>query len=220
MNNPWQDINFETYEKHIKSDNVHQLQTLNQITKEQLDLYNSDVVGILGIAGGNGLEQIDLSTTTKVYGFDINKNYLEICANRFSYMKEKLTLIESDFNDKSFDLPKINLLISNLIIEYVGVNQFVNLIDRNENALDVITCTIQGKEADDFVSESEYTSDFDSLELILHKIEPNELLEAFSNINYEFIDQKEYNLPNGKKFLRLDFAKQEIYKKISINNKV
>lgn len=51
LNNPWQEINFEVYENHMKSDAVFQLQTLNQITKEQLECYGHEIVGILGVAG-------------------------------------------------------------------------------------------------------------------------------------------------------------------------
>ncbi|MFW6306305.1 MAG: methyltransferase type 11, partial [Bacillota bacterium] len=77
MDNPWKEIDLNTYENHMKSNDVFQLQTLNAITGEQLSDYNYSYIGILGIAGGNGLECIDKDKTSKVYGFDISKNYLE-----------------------------------------------------------------------------------------------------------------------------------------------
>ena len=52
--------------------------------KGQLD---NDVVSsamILGIAGGNGLEHVDKKKYTKVYGIDINKEYLTAAKKQVS----------------------------------------------------------------------------------------------------------------------------------------
>ena len=84
MKNPWENIDLIAYETHMSSDNVLQLQILNNITKEQLNDYKNTDVTILGIAGGNGLENIDISRTKKVYGIDVNKKYLVICKDRYS----------------------------------------------------------------------------------------------------------------------------------------
>ncbi|MGL4670048.1 MAG: hypothetical protein ACRCVG_05575 [Methanobacteriaceae archaeon] len=50
MNNPWNEIDLKTYEKHMQEENVYQLQTLNYITKKQLE-YNPKNLLILGICG-------------------------------------------------------------------------------------------------------------------------------------------------------------------------
>ncbi|MCS4486730.1 methyltransferase domain-containing protein [Staphylococcus americanisciuri] len=125
-------IDLEIYEKHMQSDNVFQLQTLNLITKEQVNAYNNKTIGILGVAGGNGLEHIELANINKVYGFDINKNYLDICQRRFSYMQDKLSLIQKDFTQKDFVLSATDLLIANMIIEYIGILKFTELINKNK----------------------------------------------------------------------------------------
>ncbi|TCP19701.1 hypothetical protein EV207_1607 [Scopulibacillus darangshiensis] len=207
MNNPWQEINLEIYENHMKSDAVFQLQTLNQITKEQLESYGHEIVGILGVAGGNGLDQIDLPTTKKIYGFDINRDYLDVCQNRYSYMGNTLELLQCDISDSTFTLPKSDLLIANLIIEYVGDATFVSLISQNRNQVEVVSCTIQKKQADGFVSQSNYTSAFDPLLSISHDADAKKLVELFSNEKFSCLKTKEYALPNGKKFIRLDFKK-------------
>lgn len=207
LKNPWQEIELEIYENHMKSDAVFQLQTLNQITKEQFESYGREIVGILGVAGGNGLDEIDLNTTKKIYGFDINKDYLDVCQNRYSYMGNTLELVQCDISDNSFTLPKTDLIIANLIIEYVGAATFVSLINQNRNQVEVVSCTIQKKQADGFVSQSNYISAFDPLLSISNDVDSKEIIKLFSNEKFSCIKNKEYTLPNGKIFIRLDFKK-------------
>ncbi len=52
MNNPWEEIKLDDYEKHMSLDSVKQLQTMNKMMKDQLDAYPVTMAMILGIAGG------------------------------------------------------------------------------------------------------------------------------------------------------------------------
>ena len=54
MNNPWEEIKLDDYEKHMSLDSVKQLQTMNRMMENQLDAYPVTTAMILGIAGGNG----------------------------------------------------------------------------------------------------------------------------------------------------------------------
>lgn len=78
-------------------------------------------------------------------------------------MGNTLELLQCDIRDSTFTLPKTDLLIANLIIEYVGDATFVSLINQNRNQVEVVSCTIQKKQASGFVSQSDYTSAFDPL---------------------------------------------------------
>ena len=66
MNNPWEEICLDDYEKHMSLDSVRQLQVMNMIMKEQFEAYPVENVMILGIAGGNGLEHIRKEKYSKV----------------------------------------------------------------------------------------------------------------------------------------------------------
>lgn len=68
MNNPWKDVNLSDYESHMALDTVKQLQALNQMMKDQFNKYDIQSAMILGIAGGNGLEHVNVEKITKVYG--------------------------------------------------------------------------------------------------------------------------------------------------------
>ena len=64
-------------------DSVQQLQAMNQMMKGQLNQYEVQSAMILGIAGGNGLEHVDTEKLNKVYGVDINQEYLTITKKRY-----------------------------------------------------------------------------------------------------------------------------------------
>ncbi|WP_392671306.1 hypothetical protein [Streptomyces sp. LN785] len=72
---PWRGIGLHVYERHMEDPRVGQLQRLRDITGEQLAAYPFRTIGILGIAGGNGLDLIDPQVTQAVYGYDINADY-------------------------------------------------------------------------------------------------------------------------------------------------
>lgn len=77
MKNPWEEINLTDYENHMKLNTIMQLQAMNAIMKQQFYQYPVKTIMILGIAGGNGLEHINPQIIDKVYGIDINPQYLQ-----------------------------------------------------------------------------------------------------------------------------------------------
>lgn len=207
MNNPWQFIELEKYERHMASDEVYQLQRLNAITKEQLEDNQHTYVAILGAAGGNGLEHIDTSKTKKVYAVDINKNYLDACLQRYGHMKNILEILCMDLNSDSVILPCTDLIICNLIIEYLGEEVFISIIDKNKANMDTVSCVIQKNADSSFISKSELALHFKPILSIHHDIDENKLKKLFSNIGFDCIKYKAYELPNCKIFIRMDFKR-------------
>ncbi len=84
MKNPWEEISLSDYENHMKLDSVMQLQAMNEMMKGQFNAYSVTNIMILGIAGGNGLEHISKDKFEKVYGVDVNSDYLKEVAHRYS----------------------------------------------------------------------------------------------------------------------------------------
>ncbi len=72
---------------------------MNEIMKEQFESYDTETAMVLGVAGGNGLEHIDSTKYRKVFGADINKEYLTKVSERF--ISDKNTYIE---NEKNYNL--------------------------------------------------------------------------------------------------------------------
>lgn len=205
MNNPWEEIDLYAYENHMRLDSVFQLQTMNEMMKDQFYTYPVKSVIILGIAGGNGLEHIDQMVINKVYGVDINKNYLSACMHRYPKLQGVLHLIHADLTQDTKKLPHADLLIANLFIEYIGCEHFQKAVQ--QAAPRYVSCIIQIDTDASFVSDSPYIHVFDHLDEIHHTIEENTLVNALRRLGYEKIMQMDKSLPNGKKLIRIDFGK-------------
>lgn len=203
MSNPWNNISLEDYENHMKMDSVYQLQTISKMMKEQVYTYPVEEIMVLGIAGGNGLEHVDADKIKRVYGVDVNSEYLEKCVERFPQLKDVFVPVCADFVDKNFAFPSSEMVIANLFAEYVGVDCFAERVSEiNPKYISVI---IQMDESEAFVSDSPYIKAFDGLESIHCQIDRNELIKALEKMEYTQIFEKNEGLPNGKWLIRLDF---------------
>jgi len=205
MINPWEQIDLNTYELHMSSNSVLQLQMLNNITKQQLSDYIHNNVVILGIAGGNGLENIDINTTKKVYGIDINSSYLDCCKDRYPKLAGILELICCDLSNTNTILPSSDILICNLIIEYLEADNFVELIKNNSSNVNMVSCVIQKNNNNNFVSSSNLTSALEPILSIHNDIREDHLKDEFLRVGFICKREMEYPLPNGKEFIRIDF---------------
>lgn len=167
---------------------VGQLQQLHAITGEQLCGYSSRVIGVLGVAGGNGLDLIDPRTTDAVFGYDVNADYLNACEARYG---DHLHLIEACI-DRTLRIEPVDLLIANLVIEYVGVDEFVSFVAANAGSIGVLSCVIQRNGAAGFVSPTDYASSFDALASVSSDIEPETLESAMSDAGFVAVGRHEY----------------------------
>lgn len=204
MKNPWEKINLADYENHMRSGTGMQLQAMNQMMKGQCTAYPIHTVMILGVAGGNGLEHIP-SGMEKVFGVDINPAYLTECAKRYPHLADILTCICADLTDETIALPHAELVVANLLIEYIGCHCFQDVIIKTDPLY--VSCIIQINTDDGFVSDSPYIHAFDDLDEVLHPVQETELILAMKEVGYFQTAHKEQPLPNGKKLVQLDFVR-------------
>ena len=209
MSNPWEEISLDDYEKHMSLDSVQQLQAMNSIMQEQFNTYPAETAMILGIAGGNGLEHVSPEKFRKVYGVDINADYLRAVSERYTELSGVLECLHIDLVNEAEKLPRTQLLIANLLIEYIGYGAFQKAV--LQTVPQYVPCVIQIKtDEDQWVSESPYLHAFDRLDEVHHQMEEKALTAAMSDIGYSLILQESYPLPNGKALVRLDFKKNEV----------
>ena len=71
---------------------------------------------VFGVAGGNGLEHVNLKKYSKIYGIDINNAYLDNVKKRYSFMEDILECKRIDLTCKTDMLPEAELVIANLVI--------------------------------------------------------------------------------------------------------
>ena len=204
MDNPWKSISLSDYENHMRSAAVMQLQALNEIMKSQLNSYDVNSAMVLGVAGGNGLERIDANRYSVVYGIDVNSAYLQTVKERYASLAGVLQCLCIDLTKEIEKLPAANLVIANLLIEYIGYECFQNVIKQAKPKH--VSCGIQINQNDGFVSESPYIHSFDKLDSIHHQIDTVHLENRMIEIRYHKNSVIEYPLPYGKKLVKMDFS--------------
>ena len=178
--NPWKKILLSDYENHMSLESVAQLQALNRIMKEQFCIYemlrkktdiNEELHGnvmILGVAGGNGLEHITPKYYEKIYGVDINAEYLEAVKTRYTNLSGILECLEVDLITEYEKLPKSDYVIADLLVEYIGYKAFQRVIRQVDP--EMISCVIQmnpktaENENSEWVSDTPYLHAFDGLD--------------------------------------------------------
>lgn len=204
MSNPWKSIDLEDYENHMSLESVFQLQKMEQMMEDQLLRYSPSAVMILGIAGGNGLKHVEKAGLCKLYGVDINPNYLKECADRYRNLVGIFEPIQADLTDESTRLPSAELLIANLLIEYIGYDVFNRTVEQVSPRW--LSCIIQiNLDESGFVSDSPYLHAFDMLNEVHHEITQDGLTMSLKQIGYELIYTEEQELPNNKSLIRLDY---------------
>lgn len=205
MSNPWEKIKLDDYENHMSLDSVYQLQVLNEIMREQFEAYDVESIMILGVAGGNGLEHIAEDKIKKVYGVDVNQSFLAECVKRYGSLGKLFEPICADLLADDLQLPQSDLLVANLLVEYIGYDCFQKVV--GVVAPEYVSCIIQINTGSSFVSDSPYLHAFDCLEEVHHQMEEDALVDSMSEIGYRKVVQSEQELPNGKKFVKVDFSR-------------
>ena len=211
MNHPWEEIRLEDYEQHMLLDSVGQLRALNTLMKDQLGARPVRSVMILGIAGGNGLEHIRTDQCDTVWGIDINKSYLRAAEERYPELEGILHCLCLDLAKEPEKLPKAELVIADLLVEYIGYDAFLRAVRQVDPAY--VSCVIQiDTDEAQWVSDSPYLHAFDRLDEVHCRMEESMLNAALEKAGYEGILRDAVSLPNGKQFVRLDYKKKTIRK--------
>lgn len=193
------------YEAHMT--HVAQLQELNAIMKAQWQaLPEASKAAVLGIAGGNGLEYAGDSLRV-IYGIDLNPEYLQACNERYGrQFGERLKLLELDLTEPGASLPETDLIIADLLIEYVGLVDFCRLAAQSQAKL--ASCVIQQQSPREaFVSSSPYQAQFQNIGRLHQDIDSVQLTEAFAEYGYVLALEDSVQLPTGKALVRLDYRR-------------
>jgi SAM-dependent methyltransferase len=197
MSNPWLSIPLEDYEGHMGSEGVQQLQALSDLFKRALDLCLPESVAVLGVAGGNGLEQLDCGITKRIVGLDINARYLDQVRQRFGALPG-LELHCLDLADHLLSLAPVELVHAALVFEHVGLGRGL------ENALSLVvpggklSVVLQlPSEAQQGVTLTPYTS-MQTLKHCFALIDIAEFQGLLDRKGFQLVDQEYRSLPAEK----------------------
>jgi SAM-dependent methyltransferase len=120
--NPWLALPLEDYEGHMGSAGVDQLGPLADLFGEALVRLRPRSVAVLGVAGGNGLEHVDSTLTTRVVAIDLNPGYLAATKARFPDLRG-LELHCADLERDTLNLEPLSLVHAALVFEHAGTER-------------------------------------------------------------------------------------------------
>ena len=174
------------------------------------------VIAALGAGNDKGLPRVDGEGKRLLPGFldlhthgaagvDVNAAYLEAAAARHPNLAGVLECLRVDLREEPCRLPAAELVIANLLVEYIGCSCFQRLI--GQVGPEYASCVLQINAEDGWVSDSPYLHAFDVLEAVHHDLDGKVLEKTMLAIGYRVIQRTERGLPNGKKFLRMDFQR-------------
>ncbi len=139
-------------------------------------------------------------------GIDINQAYLEVCTKRFCWtIGKSLRLIETDLSKPESVIPQTDLIIANLLIEYVGIKTFCKKAAVAQTQY--VSCVIQDPDRkQSFVSESPYQSAFHGIGKLHQDVDETKLTDEMALYRYTQVYRESYDMPNSKRFVRLDYG--------------
>jgi len=192
----------------MASAGVRQLTALAELFKIALDRCRPESVAVLGVAGGNGLEQVDCASTKRIVGVDINQRYLDEVRLRFGTLSG-LELHCSDLAEYEFTLAPVMLVHAALIFEHVGLGLAL------ENALSLVA--LEGRfsvvlqlpsEEEHGVASTSYTS-MQALKQDFVLIDIHEFQRLLEQQGFQVVEQAKRSLPGGKALWLGVFARRQ-----------
>ena len=202
MNNPWIEIPYSDYERHMIK--IGQAQVLNSLTKYSLDKYSPENFALLGCATGNGLEHINPEITKCIYAIDINQNYLNKTKENFAGKLNNLETINVDIENDELIIQNVDLFFVGLVLEYVETKRTLKKIINTLNNKGVLFIVIQKNRQSSFVSKTKYKS----LEILCDyskEVNEKEIDTFIRSEKLLLLNREEIYLTENKSFITLEY---------------
>jgi hypothetical protein len=199
MANPWLEIALDDYEGHMRAPGVEQLGLLSELFAYALATCQPKSIAVLGIAGGNGLGDVNPSVTVRVVGIDINPAYLEATRRRFDTVLN-LELYCLDLANQQVELEPVDLVHGGLILEHAGtarcLDNAVAMVGRH-GSLSVVL------QLPSVLEREVGTSPFPAISKLASEfslVNPDALMTQLATRSFELAHQSTRPLPAGKSF--------------------
>jgi len=161
----------------------------------------------MGIAGGNGLEHIDKNITKNVIGIDINREYLDVCFERYNNRIDSLQLLKLDITKDTKPICCADFIWAALVLEYAGIDKCLEFSNNNIARGGHFIVTIQSNNNLQSVSPTGVES-VKKAGIIFRAVDPKVMLVKAKELGYTLVDEEVNQLPNGKTFLTFDLMYQ------------
>lgn len=203
--NPWNEVPYADYERHMNHETVGQLAFLSEITKEKVEQRNPQTVAVYGAGTGNGFAHfVDART---VYAVDLNPAYLAVCYDRYDPILNELVLVQADVNHDpvSVSPDSVDLIICHLFLEYVDLNRVFVSIRQSLRQDGLLNVVLQRSNDSSWVSNTGVES-LRPVTTVAVEISDETLL-AYTAPDLRFEGRQTYRMPDGRSLVSYDFVK-------------
>jgi len=205
MSNPWLDIPLDDYEGHMGQPTVGQAQMIAEQLEVALKRWAPTSIAVIGCAGGNGLDRVEVATVKRIVAIDVNPLYIEQTHSRHSKTLGRLEVICADVQSDSLNYEPVDFTYAALIFEYVELTSTLNTLRRNSTTHAVLATVLQlPHPAMHAVSSSPYKS-LGTLSSYMNLVAPDALCKAAIDAGFTAIDSNVIKLKSGKQFCAQTF---------------
>lgn len=165
-----------------------------------LTAYSPKSVALIGCAGGNGFDRIQLNTRERVVGIDINAEYLAQTSHRFAGTIPGLELYQADIANTVLSVDPVELVFAGLVLEFVDLPKAMTALRRLCCRKGILVVVLQQPCASmAAVSPSSFAS-LQKIADLVRLIAPPELDKAAQNAGFQTLSTDTVSLPSGKEF--------------------
>jgi trans-aconitate methyltransferase len=198
--NPWLDIPIADYESHMSMPTIGQALMIADQLSALITRFRPSSIAVVGCAGGNGFERVASTSVERVVGVDINPQYIELAAARYTGRIHGLELYVGDVQRARKLFEPVDLIYAALILEYVDVAQSMRSLARHCARDGVIASVVQlPHESKQAVTSSPYSS-LQALAPAMKLVAPDDLTAHASTAGLLLEDSRTIVSPGGKHF--------------------
>jgi SAM-dependent methyltransferase len=201
MRSPWLDIPLQDYEGHMSLPRIGQADMLATQFAALLTEWTPLSAAVIGCAGGNGFDRVDVDVTRRMVGIDINPQYIQELAYRYGATIPGLELYVRDIQEPVDRIAPVDLIYAALVLEYVDpapVLRNLRSICRPNGILATVLQRPSGPVAS--ISDSPFAS-LRGLAPAMHLVSPEVLTGTARDAGFAPLASRQIALPSGKEFV-------------------
>jgi trans-aconitate methyltransferase len=200
MSSPWLEIPLADYEAHMALPSVGQSRLIADELDALVTRLSPRSIGIIGCAGGNGLDRLAGTRVSRVVGVDINPEYIEQTRRRYEGRIPGLHLYIADIQTATSLFEAVDLLYVALVLEYVDLDRTMSALWRHCNCDGVLAVVSQlPHDTITEVSPSPYTT-LGRLAPVMRLVPPEELQQRAEYAGFCREHSSTILSPGGKSF--------------------
>ncbi len=200
MRSPWLDIPLADYEGHMSLPGIGQADMLATQFAQLLGEWAPASAAVIGCAGGNGFDRINVGVTRRVVGIDINPQYIQELAYRYAASIPGLELYVRDIQQPVDRIRPVDLIYAALVLEYVDPVAVLRNLKSLCAPHGILATVLQlPTDAGAVISDSPFAS-LQSLGSAMHLVSPDLLTATARAAGFAPLGARQLVLASGKTF--------------------